>query len=143
MLKLFCFLSSCFFILIFCTTAYGKKDHVTVKRKFTSEIQIPTGGGLKKFFIDKYLVTFEQYDKFCEEMKIEKPSDQGWGRGKRPVINVNWFEAQKYCKWVGKRLPTSAELEWAVRDGTKTEYFWGDTPLRTGSTLGILKILEG
>jgi formylglycine-generating enzyme required for sulfatase activity len=36
-----------------------------------------------------YEVTFEQYDAFCVATKREKPSDEGWGRGKRPVINVS------------------------------------------------------
>ncbi|WP_333641421.1 SUMF1/EgtB/PvdO family nonheme iron enzyme, partial [Mesotoga prima] len=40
------------------------------------------------FYIGRFPVTFEEYDRFCEELGIEKPNDQGWGRGKRPVIDV-------------------------------------------------------
>jgi len=41
------------------------------------------------FYISKYEVTFDEYDAFCEATKREKPDDRGWGRRKRPVINVS------------------------------------------------------
>ena len=82
-----------------------------------------SGGPRGDFNISETEVTFAQFDKFCEETGYDKPNDQGWGRGTRPLINVNVEDANKFCNWLSKktgtviRLPEEDEWEFAARGG--------------------------
>ena len=58
----------------------------------------------KDFYICKYPVTFADYDEYCNDNKgVEKPNDENWGRGDRPVINVDWYNAIEYCNWKSRK----------------------------------------
>jgi formylglycine-generating enzyme required for sulfatase activity len=52
-----------------------------------------TGYSVGDFALGEYEVTFTEYDRFAEATSRNKPDDRGWGRGRRPVIEVSWEEA--------------------------------------------------
>ena len=57
----------------------------------------------KDFLINKHLVTFDEYDEFSKNEGKEKPDDEGWGRGNRPIIHISWYDAIEYCNWKSRK----------------------------------------
>ena len=82
------------------------------------------------FYMDKHQMSVGKYGTFLEATSHEAPED--WDimdkpvHQKRPVINVDWADADAYCKWAGKRLPTEAEWEKSARGTDGRIYPWGN-----------------
>lgn len=89
---------------------------------------------LRGFAVSQREITFEEYDAFARATGRRLPDDKGWGRGRQPVINVNWEEAVAYTRWLSEqtghryRLPTEAEWEYVAGGFAGTLYWWGNVP---------------
>ncbi|MGP0088519.1 MAG: formylglycine-generating enzyme family protein [Xanthobacteraceae bacterium] len=87
----------------------------------------------KPFAVGRFAVTFEEWDVCTADggCKGYEPKDEGWGRGRQPVINVSWDDAKAYVTWLSRktgktyRLLSEAEREYAARAGTETPFWWG------------------
>lgn len=86
---------------------------------------------LDSFYIDQYEVTTSRYAKFLAATGSVRPPDE-WESlnaatgGELPVVGVDWNDANAYCKWAGRRLPTDSEWEKAARGTDGRAYPWGN-----------------
>jgi formylglycine-generating enzyme required for sulfatase activity len=98
----------------------------------------------KSFAVGKFEVTFAQWDACAADGGCKKVDDENWGRGNRPVINVNYAAAKAYASWLSKktakryRLLSESEWEYAARGGTVTAWFWGSIEDGIGVPAGCL-----
>jgi formylglycine-generating enzyme required for sulfatase activity len=88
----------------------------------------------KPFAVGRFEVTAEEFDLCVKEGGCPfRPEDEGWGRGRRPVIHVSWHDAKAYAAWLAKktgkpyRLLSEAEWEYAARGGSGAAFAYGPT----------------
>jgi formylglycine-generating enzyme required for sulfatase activity len=85
------------------------------------------------FYLDKFEVTVGRYAKFLQATGNVKAPEEWENVDPKsgadfPVVGVDWQDAENYCRWTGKRLPTEAEWEKAARGMDERKYPWGNDP---------------
>jgi formylglycine-generating enzyme required for sulfatase activity len=83
---------------------------------------------LSEFFLDRDEVTRGEYQKCVAAAACQPPANYGKGQDDVAVTGVSWRDANAYCRFVGKRLPTEAEWEKAARGDDRRIFPWGNEP---------------
>lgn len=92
---------------------------------------------IKGFYMDRYEITVGEFKRFLETTGHKTPriwTDQDWVKiypvpeDRHPMNGVSWYDADAYCRWAGKRLPTEEEWEKAARGTDGRQWPWGNEP---------------
>ena len=86
---------------------------------------------LPSFCVDRTEVTVIAYKACVVAGACTTPGPGNWGKSGKdnhPINSVSWFQANDYCKWNGKRLPSEEEWEYAARGNAPSQYPWGNDP---------------
>lgn len=89
------------------------------------------------FYISNTEVTVGQFRKYCHAKGLLIPPQPNGSYEHTPIVNVNWYDALAYCKWVGGRLPSAKEWEYAASGGVDTKYS-GSTNASNVAVYGVL-----
>ena len=83
------------------------------------------GVRIEPFYISRYETTLEQYDLFAQKTGRETVLPDQVSRGRRAAGDMNWEDARAFCKYMGGRLPTEQEWEFAAAGGKAKQIYPG------------------
>jgi formylglycine-generating enzyme required for sulfatase activity len=106
---------------------YGEKGRLAFEDP-RHRVSIP-----RPFAVGRFAITFDEWDACVADGGCNgyMPPDEGWGRGRMPIINVSWGDAKVYVAWLSRktdksyRLLSESEREYVTRAGTITPFWWG------------------